>query len=148
MARFEVIPGRPLTRVVCLSHQAELPYRGLFRALDGQTTCPSSFSGRIGQMLAGDGRHELPLAQFCPLSSVEPPPLPADVEGGFSSDLRLLIQCVRRAVSGNGGQVAQHVALAYRLGIPYCCVSAWSRRAPVQSCRPSPFTLWRFTFPP
>ena len=38
---------RPLQWVVCLSHFNELPFRLLFQTLDGETTVPKSFSGRI-----------------------------------------------------------------------------------------------------
>ena len=106
MAELEQLLGRPLSRVVCLNHHAELPYRSLFRALDGQTTGPFSFSGPIGKLIDG-AVHQLPVVQFEPLTGTELPQLPAETERGLSSDLRLLVQCARCVVSGDGGPV-QH----------------------------------------
>ena len=105
MAHLERLLGRPLSRVVCLNHQSELPYRALFRKLDGETTGPSSFSGPIGRMLAGPV-HQLPLAQFPPLPGAELPTLPPDVVSGLSKDLRLLVECATAVASGDGTAVA------------------------------------------
>ena len=63
-ALLEARLGRPFSRMVCLCHHAELPYRALFRALD------DTFEGPIGQKLSGPV-HELPLVAFRPLTSAE-----------------------------------------------------------------------------
>ena len=100
MTHFERLLGRPLTRVVCLNHQAELPYRAVFRNLDGETTGPASFSGPIGKQLAG-AVHQLPVAKFPPLSGAELPVLPSDVVSGLSKDLQLLVECAAGVASGD-----------------------------------------------
>ena len=105
MAQLERIINRPLTRVVCLNHQAELPFRALFKKLDGQTTGPSSFSGPIGHKLTGPV-HELPV-NFKPLTGNDLPELPPAVVQGLSKDLRLLVECAACVVSGDGSLV-QH----------------------------------------
>lgn len=43
---------RPLQRLICLLHANELPFRHLFRKLDGRTTGPRAFKGPIGKALA------------------------------------------------------------------------------------------------
>ena len=75
--------------MVCLCHHAELPYRALFRSLDGGTKSKDTFEGPIGQNLSG-AVHELPLVMFRPLTSAELPPLSAEVEAHLSSDMKLL----------------------------------------------------------
>ena len=105
MAHLERLLGRRLTRVVCLNHQAELPYRALFKKLDGGTTGPFSFAGPIGRMLAGPV-HQLPVAQFRPLSGAELPAVPPEVLSGLSKDLRLLVECAFAVASGDGTAVA------------------------------------------
>ena len=107
MAQLEKLLGRPLSRAICLLHQAELPYRALFKRLDGQTTGPRSFSGPIGRLLSGPV-HQLPVCQFPPLTSAELPSLSDDVRRNLSSDL-LLMQCAQCVTSGDGSVVAQRV---------------------------------------
>ena len=68
MTKLEQILGPPLTRVVCRNHQAELPYRALFRGLDGNPTGPLTLSGPIGKML-DDSAHEMPIVKFEPAVS-------------------------------------------------------------------------------
>lgn len=43
--------SRPVQRIVCLLHANELPFRHLFRMIDGATSGPNSFSGEIGKLL-------------------------------------------------------------------------------------------------
>ena len=105
MACLERHLGRPLSRVVCLCHQAELPYRALFRSLDGQTVSPGAFAGPIGKRIAGPV-HSLPMVPFAAVQCDDFPDLPPDVEADLSSDFRLLYQCARCVVSGDGTSVA------------------------------------------
>lgn len=104
MAELEKLLGRPLTRIVCLNHHAELPFRALFRVLDGHTTGPFSFSGPIGKMMGG-AVHELPIVKFKPLTGVELPQVPAEIERDLSWDLRLLLKCAQCVAAGNGDPV-------------------------------------------
>lgn len=98
MACFERLLGRPLQRLVCLCHQAELPFRALFQHLDGKTSGPSTFSGPLGREVARDV-HKLPIKSFPRLRCPDFPSVPATVVGGLSTDLRLLYELARAIVS-------------------------------------------------
>ena len=109
MARLEARLGRPLTRVVCLCHQAELPYRALFRSLAGRTLSKDRFEGEIGDMIEG-AVHERPLAAFQPLgSAADLPALSAEVERSLNSDMQLLYQCAKCVAAGDGSAVAHRI---------------------------------------
>ena len=71
-------------------------------------TSKSTFEGPIGQMLA-EPVHELPLVEFQPLTSIELPLLPTEVEKSLSSDMRLLFQCAKCATTGDGSPVALRI---------------------------------------
>ena len=105
MAQLERLIGRPLGRVVCMCHQAELPFRALFRALAGVTAGPTAWTGEIGKAIGGNV-HALPITEFVPVPVPDFPDIPAAVETRFSSDLRLLCQCARAVVTGNASTVA------------------------------------------
>lgn len=47
----EIKLGRPVQWFVCLLHFNELPFRHLFESVDGDTSGPTSFSGKIGKHL-------------------------------------------------------------------------------------------------
>ena len=49
----EELLGRPLQWSICLLHCNELPLRHVFAELDGATSGPDSFSGKIGSQLSG-----------------------------------------------------------------------------------------------
>ena len=51
MAEFEDLLQRPCQRFVCIIHHAELPFRYLFEALDGETAGPEAFNGPIGKTI-------------------------------------------------------------------------------------------------
>ena len=104
MACLERMLGRPLTRIVCLCHQAELPYRALFRSLDGDTKGPYTWGGPIGRQLSGPV-HTLPLVNFGQIPCEDFPTLPAEVQSGLSKDLQLLYQCAKCVVMGDSGSV-------------------------------------------
>lgn len=42
---------RPLQRAICQLHLNEMPFRHIFKELDGKTTGPSSYSGHIGSAI-------------------------------------------------------------------------------------------------
>ena len=99
MAKLENKLGRPLTRAICLTHQAELPYRALFKDLDGQTKGPNTWSGVIGRRISGPV-HTLPVVEFAPVPCADFPALTADVETSLSKDFQLLFQCARCVSTG------------------------------------------------
>lgn len=47
----EVHHKRPFQWIICLLHFNELPLRALFLHLDGKTTGPNNYSGKIGKLL-------------------------------------------------------------------------------------------------
>ncbi|CAG9794368.1 unnamed protein product [Diatraea saccharalis] len=61
---------RPLQWFVCLLHANELPLRHLFSGLDGTTTGPNTFSGRLGKQL--DKCLDLKIVAFEPISTKLP----------------------------------------------------------------------------
>ena len=103
MAVMEQTIQRPLGRVVCLLHQAELAYRALFCNLDGVTAGPTAWTGPIGKAIARDV-HQLPVANFAPIPCEEFPSLSDQVT--FSSDCQLLVDCAKAVVFGDAGVVA------------------------------------------
>ena len=46
--------GVPVQQVICLLHLSELPLRHLFCNIDGVTSGPDSFKGRIGKEVSGE----------------------------------------------------------------------------------------------
>ena len=63
MALFEQLVGLPLGRVIFLCHQAQLPYRAPFHALDSKTSGPATCTGPIGNCIAG-AVHAVTVAMF------------------------------------------------------------------------------------
>lgn len=108
MAQVEAKLGRPLTRVVCLCHHLELPYRKLFVHLDGKTTGPGTFEGPIGKQLRGPV-HEMPVADFPVIECNDWVELPASVERELSTDVKLLYKCARSVKEGDASSV-RHLA--------------------------------------
>ena len=53
IASLEVLVLRPLQWVICLLHCNKLPLQHVFKALDGTTKSPDSFTGVIGSHLNG-----------------------------------------------------------------------------------------------
>ena len=119
MAKLEQLLGRPLSRVVCLCHQAELPYRALFRQLDRQAMSPNAFAGPIGKRIDGPV-HTMPVVAFQPIQSDDLPDLTADVEAGLSSDFRLLYQCAKCVMSGDGTSVAHKTPVSLIYALAHC----------------------------
>ena len=64
MANLEKLVGRPLQRLVCLLHAAELPLRHYFEYLDGPTTGLSTFQGEIGKKVAASNLIRRPILNF------------------------------------------------------------------------------------
>src|SRR5215469_3200313 len=58
---------KPVQWLVCLLHCNELPFREIFKTLDGGTTGPKHFTGEIGQRLSFDMKN-LPIVEFEPIS--------------------------------------------------------------------------------
>lgn len=103
MAVMEQTIGRPLGRVVCLLHQAELAYRALFCHLDGVTAGPKAWTGPVGKAICTEV-HLLPVTSFARIPC-EDFPSPSD-HVKFSSDCQLLFDCARAVVTGDASAVA------------------------------------------
>ena len=85
---------RKLHTIGCSLHQNELPFRAVFKHLDGSTKTPTTFSGPLGKLCEIDYHHQ-PQVEFTKLSG----PL-YDMEfdevtlNDLSSDQRLLLEYV------------------------------------------------------
>lgn len=91
----EVTIQRPLQWFICLLHFNELPFKHLFEHLDGETTGPSSFSGKIGKLLPGC--EKLPVQNFEAIESEEISVNKADL----SKDQQYLLDIVRAIQTGH-----------------------------------------------
>ena len=94
--------GRNLHTVGCALHQNELPFRAIFKKLDGVTTGPQSFSGPLGKKCKKNA-HNKP--QFA-VESIENP-LQHSVKkdfSGLSTDQRLLYEYTKRNWLRKSGQ--------------------------------------------
>ena len=93
--------GRPLQRVFCLLHNADVQWRNFFIALDGKgTTGPETYSGELGKML-GKAHLDAYIADFQSMGS-KVPVLPDRVVKNMSKDHRyfyLLVQAVMEGKS-------------------------------------------------
>lgn len=78
-----------LHTIGCSLHQNELPFRALFKHLDGTTKSPTTFSGPLGKLCANDC-HNLPQIAFSAVGN----PLECEFEDkdSLSSDQRLLYE--------------------------------------------------------
>ena len=63
MTSFEKRIGRKLHTIGCSLHQNELPFRAVFKHLDGSTRSPTAFSGPLGK-LCEDDHQDLPQVEF------------------------------------------------------------------------------------
>ena len=86
----ENIIGRPLQLIGCALHQNELPWKAIFRKIDGVTTGPRTFDGKIGNLCQMD-LEDKPQIKFKPIATslVEVPP---EVLIDLSHDQRLLYE--------------------------------------------------------
>lgn len=80
--------NRKLHTIGCSLHQNELPFRAMFKHLDGYTITPTAFSGPIGKLCERDF-HEQPQVEFTKLSR------PLD-EMIFSEDILNDLSCDQR----------------------------------------------------
>lgn len=58
--------NRPLQWLICLLHFNELPFRHIFKHLDGETSGPKAFKGKIGRKI-GESVSNLPVENFEPI---------------------------------------------------------------------------------
>ena len=68
---------KPLQWLVCRLHANELPLRHLLIYLDGATSSPRAFTGKIGKAMSTC--EKLPIVVFTPLESDLPPMIAADL---------------------------------------------------------------------
>ena len=85
MATLEQFLQIPLQWVICLLHTNKLPFRHVFKDLDGVSLSPDSFSGPIGKKLNGLVS-DWQVVNFKPFSFIEFPQLPKEVIENLSSD--------------------------------------------------------------
>lgn len=86
--------NRPLQWIICLLHMNELPFRHLFSEIDGKTSGPRSFSGKIGKDL--ETCEQRPVVNFEPISA----DLPKFSLQGLSTDQTYLFEIVHAVSTG------------------------------------------------
>lgn len=90
--------GVPVHWIVCLLHMNELPFRALFKHLDGETSGPKAFKGPIGKILAGV--NNIPVCKFKQVYSDNLPVLPEDIIKDLSTDQQYLYEMCHAIQSG------------------------------------------------
>ena len=100
IVKLEELLNRKLHIIGCALHQNELPFKAIFKKLDGGTTGPRSFGGILGQKCK-ENNHELPQVSF---NKIETPIgegyISAAVLNDLSSDQRLLFEYCKGIGSG------------------------------------------------
>lgn len=76
----------------------ELPFRALFKHLDGETSGPKAFKGPIGRNLAGVNK--LPVCKFKQVFSDNLPVLPTDIIKDLSTDQQYLYEICHAIQTG------------------------------------------------
>jgi hypothetical protein len=91
---------RRLYTIGCSLHQNELPFRTVFKFLDGSTKSSTTFSGPLGKLCEID-HQDLPQTKFTtlsgPLNDVQ---FPDETLADLSNDQRLLLEYIRGISSG------------------------------------------------
>ena len=82
----EIELKRPLQWFICMLHINELPLRHILLKLDGVTTGPRAFSGRIGKAI--QDCEKLPILTFAAIDGPDLPALSKDID--LSTDQRYL----------------------------------------------------------
>lgn len=91
---------RRLHTIGCSLHQNELPFRAVFKFLDGSTKSPTAFSGPLGKLCVID-HQDLPQVKFRTLSGpLDDIQFPDDTLTDLSTDQRLLLEYIRGISSG------------------------------------------------
>ena len=85
---------KPLQWIICLLHMNELPFRHLFLHIDGSTSGPKTFSGRIGKDL--ENCEKMPVIRFQTISTE----LPEFSVQGISTDQTYLYRIVSAVSTG------------------------------------------------
>ena len=86
---------RKIHTIGCSLHQNELPFRAVFKFLDGGTKTPSTFSGPLGKLCAGN-HHSLPQVAFAPMKgSLDNITFADEVVSDLSRDQRLFYEYVK-----------------------------------------------------
>ena len=102
---------RKVHTIGCSLHQNELPFRALFKSLDGSARSPTSFTGPLGKLCANN-YHHLPQVNFLPVSSPLEGSYSVLIENDLTGDQRLLLEY---AVGISRGKVDPQYA-AWRIG--------------------------------
>ena len=98
--QLEVLVERPLQWCVCLLHLNELPLRHVFRELDGSTSGPASFSGKLGKSL-DSLVSDWPVVAFQAIQNNGFPVVPEDVLDDMSTDQVYAYQICHAVIQGS-----------------------------------------------
>lgn len=108
----EKILERHLHTIGCSLHQNELPFRAIFKHLDGTTKSPTAFTSNLGKLCCNDYENT-PQAEFPKVSSpLDDMVFDESTLHDMSSDQRLLLEYVRGI---SRGQVNPRFA-AWKIG--------------------------------
>ena len=99
--------GKQLNMIGCSLHHNELPFKAVFRELDGGTKGPSDFGGPLGKLCKEDIQ-DLPQADFVPIET-SLSDIDSDVVKELSQDQRLLYEYTKGIAQGSvSPQFASH----------------------------------------
>ena len=83
-----------LYTIGCSLHQNELPFRAVFKHVDGSTKSPTAFTGPLGKLCEIDNEH-LPQVEFTKIcGSLDDTEFAAETLSDMTSDQRLLLEYV------------------------------------------------------
>lgn len=88
--QLEVALKHPLQWLICMLHLNELPFREVFKIVDGPTSGPSGFKGPVGSELKFDPCH-LPIADFKAVRG-QMEDMPDEITADLSEDQKYLLR--------------------------------------------------------
>ena len=86
----ELYLKRPLQWLICMLHLNELPFREVFKVIDGETSGPSVLKGAIGRMLDFEPCN-LQIANYAPVTG-NTKDMPHDIKCDLSQDQKYLLK--------------------------------------------------------
>lgn len=86
----ELYLKRPLQWLICMLHLNELPFREVFRMLDGETAGPGALKGAIGKLLDFDPCN-LPVTNYKPITG-NTKDMPQNIKSDLSQDQKYLLK--------------------------------------------------------
>ena len=108
----ELLLGRKILYFVCMLHLNELPYKALFKDLDGPTKSKSTYSGPIGKLLPT--AEQMPFnADFVPLNGPPLMELHPDVQKALTKDVQDLYKFANLVNNGEDVRNVDELSLGH-----------------------------------